>query len=246
MNILLEVKNLSSYYGGIRALDSVSLNIIEGQTTSIIGANGAGKSTLLRTIAGDKAIDSGSITYNGKPLPAHVSDVVAAGISLVPEGRRIFPSLTVRENLIVGTCSHKNYKALFGETLTEVLDLFPILKNRLKQPGGTLSGGEQQMLAVGRALMAKPKLLCLDEPSLGLAPIVIDELFDKIQELNDLHGLTVLLVEQNAFRALDIAHRAYVLNVGRVTMEGGGWELMDNPSIQEEYLGMKQEDAIAN
>jgi branched-chain amino acid transport system ATP-binding protein len=127
-----------------------------------------------------------------------------------------------------------------------VLDLFPILKNRLKQAGGTLSGGEQQMLAVGRALMAKPKLLCLDEPSLGLAPIVIDELFDKIQELNDLHGLTVLLVEQNAFRALDIAHRAYVLNVGRVTMEGGGWELMENPSIQEEYLGMKQEDASVN
>ena len=237
MSILLEVKDLYSYYGGIRALDGVSLNIIEGQTTSIIGANGAGKSTLLRTIAGDKAIDSGSIIFQGKPLPSHVSEVVAAGISLVPEGRRIFPGLTVRENLILGTCAHKDYKALLNETLTEVLDLFPILKDRLKQAGGTLSGGEQQMLAVGRALMAKPKLLCLDEPSLGLAPIVIDELFDKLQELNDIRGLTVLLVEQNAFRALDIAHHAYVLNVGRVTLEGGGWELMDNPSVQEEYLG---------
>ena len=237
MSILLEVKDLSSYYGGIRALDSVSLNVIEGQTTSIIGANGAGKSTLLRTIAGDKAIDSGSITFEGKPLPTHVSDVVASGISLVPEGRRIFPGLTVRENLILGTCAHKDYKAFVNEMLAEVLDLFPILKDRLKQAGGTLSGGEQQMLAVGRALMAKPKLLCLDEPSLGLAPIVVDELFDKLQELNDVHGITVLLVEQNAFRALDIAHRAYVLNVGRVTLEGGGWELMENPSVQEEYLG---------
>ena len=238
MSIAIEITNLSSYYGGIRALDSVSIRVNAGEITSIIGSNGAGKSTLLRTIAGDKAVTHGTITYEGKPLPKQVHEVVAAGISLVPEGRRIFPSLTVRENLLLGTCAHKTYKMQINETLPEVLDLFPLLKTRIKQPGGTLSGGEQQMLAIGRALMACPQVLCLDEPSLGLAPIICDEVFDKIIQLNQERGLTVLMVEQNAFLALDTADRAYVLNAGVVTMEGTGQELIEDPSVIEEYLGV--------
>lgn len=240
MSKLLEVKDLYSYYGGICALDGVSLHINQGEITSIIGSNGAGKSTLMKTIAGDKAINSGSILFAGEPLPKVVHQVVAKGISLVPEGRRIFPSLSVRENLILGTCPHKNFKKAMADSLDEVLELFPILKKRLNQSGGTLSGGEQQMLAIGRAMMAKPRLLCLDEPSLGLAPIIIDEVFDKIQQLNHDLGLTVLLVEQNAYLALDVSHRAYVLNTGRITLEGTGEELANNASVQEEYLGVKR------
>lgn len=242
MNKILEVNNLFSYYGGICALNDVSLYINEGEITSIIGSNGAGKSTLMRTIAGDKKIDKGSILFNGNQLPSSVNQVVSGGISLVPEGRRIFPSLSVKENLILGTCSRKDYKKAMSESLDEVLDLFPILKKRYNQAGGTLSGGEQQMLAIGRALMAKPKVLCLDEPSLGLAPIIIDEVFDKIIQLNEERGLTVLLVEQNAFLALDVAHHAYVLNTGRITLEGTGAELSENPNVQEEYLGVKAEE----
>ncbi len=241
MKKLVEVKNLFSYYGGICALNGISLYINEGQITSIVGSNGAGKSTLMRTIAGDKRIDSGEILFNDKPLSENVHEVVTSGISLVPEGRHIFPALSVRENLILGTCSlkGKDYKRAMNETMEEVLTLFPILGDRIRQSGGTLSGGEQQMLAIGRALMAHPKLLCLDEPSLGLAPIIIDEVFDKIQQLNKEKGLTVLLVEQNAYLALDVADRAYVLNTGRITLEGTGQELADNPSVQEEYLGVK-------
>ena len=239
---LVEVKELYSYYGGICALHGVSLYVNEGEITSIIGSNGAGKTTFMRTIAGDKRAGSGEIFFDGKPLPANVHEVVASGISLVPEGRRIFPALSVRENLIAGTCPRKgkDFKRAMEVTLEEVLTLFPILKNRLRQSGGTLSGGEQQMLAIGRALMANPKLLCLDEPSLGLGPIVIDEVFDKILRLNRESGLTVLLVEQNAFLALDVADRAYVLNTGRIALEGTGQELADNPAVQEEYLGVKQ------
>jgi branched-chain amino acid transport system ATP-binding protein len=235
----LEVKGLHSYYGGICALDGVSLYINAGEITSIIGSNGAGKSTLMRTIAGDKQINSGKLLFDGEPLPGSVHQVVAKGISLVPEGRRIFPALSVRENLILGTCSRKDFKKAMADTLDEVLTLFPILKKRIRQSGGTLSGGEQQMLAIGRALMAQPKLLCLDEPSLGLAPIIIDEVMDKIQQLNQDFGLTVLLVEQNAYLALDVAHRAYVLNTGRITLEGTAQELENNESVQEEYLGKR-------
>ena len=241
MSILLEVKDLHSYYGGICALDGISLHINEGEITSIIGSNGAGKSTLMRTIAGDKSIDAGEILFEGAPFPVNVYEVAARGISLVPEGRRIFPALTVRENLILGTCASSDYKRAMQETLEEVLTLFPILKKRLKQSGGTLSGGEQQMLAIGRALMAHPKLLCLDEPSLGLAPIIIDELFDRIQQLNEELGLTVLLVEQNAYLALDVAHHAYVLNTGHITLEGTGAELAENESVQDEYLGIRRD-----
>lgn len=240
MSNLLEVKDLYSYYGGICALHGVSLNVRKGEITSIIGANGAGKSTLMRTIAGDKPINKGSILFDGKPISDKVHEVVAGGISLVPEGRRIFPQLTVQENLIVGTCTRKMFRGDKDDTLAEVLDLFPILKKRYKQAGGTLSGGEQQMLAVGRALMAQPKLLCLDEPSLGLAPIIINDLFDKIQQLNQDMGMTVLLVEQNAYLALDVAHHAYVLNTGKVTREGTGQELINDPGVQEEYLGVKR------
>ena len=241
MSDLLEVKGLHAYYGGICALSDVSLKVRQGAITAIIGANGAGKSTLLKTIAGDKPINQGTILLDGRPLPGKVHDVVASGISLVPEGRRIFPSLTVEENLILGTCSRKNFKQAMADSLEEVLALFPILKTRYKQAGGTLSGGEQQMLAVARALMAQPKLICLDEPSLGLAPIIIDEMFEKIVQLNRERGMTVLLVEQNAFLALDVAHYGYVLNTGRITLEGTGAELTGNPSVQEEYLGMKTE-----
>ncbi|MGN1028186.1 MAG: ABC transporter ATP-binding protein [Faecousia sp.] len=241
MSNLLEVKNLHAYYGGICALNDVSLNVRQGEITAIVGANGAGKSTLMKTIAGDKSINRGTILFDGKPLPDKVHNVVAGGISLVPEGRRIFPSLTVEENLILGTCSRKNFKQAMNDSLDEVLTLFPILKKRYKQAGGTLSGGEQQMLAVARAMMAQPKLICLDEPSLGLAPIIIDEMFEKIVQLNRERGMTVLLVEQNAFLALDVAHHAYVLNTGRITLEGTGDELAANPSVQEEYLGMKSE-----
>jgi branched-chain amino acid transport system ATP-binding protein len=238
---LVEIKNLYSYYGGICALNGVSLYINEGEITSIVGSNGAGKSTLMRTIAGDKRIDSGEILFKDKPLSQNVHEVVMSGISLVPEGRHIFPALSVRENLILGTCAlnGKEYKRTVNETMEEVLTLFPILGKRIRQSGGTLSGGEQQMLAIGRALMAHPKLICLDEPSLGLAPIIIDEVFDKIQQLNKEKGLTVLLVEQNAYLALDVADRAYVLNTGQITLEGTGQELADDPSVQEEYLGVK-------
>ena len=244
MKKLAEVKDLHSYYGGICALSGISLYINEGEITSIIGSNGAGKSTFMRTIAGDKRIDSGEIIFEGKPLPVNVHEVVAGGISLVPEGRRIFPALSVKENLILGTCSRKgkDYKLAMAETLEEVLTLFPILRKRIRQSGGTLSGGEQQMLAIGRALMARPKLLCLDEPSLGLGPIIINEVFDKIQQLNQETGLTVLLVEQNAYLALDVADRAYVLNTGHITLSGTGQELAENPSVQEEYLGVKSRD----
>ncbi len=239
MSELLNIKDLEVYYGGIHALHGVSISIEEGKIVTIIGSNGAGKSTLLRTIAGDKDFKSGTISFNGAPLPKTANQVVEAGISLVPEGRRIFPNLSVKDNLIVGAHLRKDFKAAMQEDFEEVVTLFPRLKERLSQPGGTLSGGEQQMLAVGRALMARPKLLCLDEPSLGLAPIIIDEMFKKIVQLNKERGQTILLVEQNAFLGLGIAHKAYVLNTGRITMEGTGKELSHDPSVQEEYLGMK-------
>ena len=242
MSTFLEVDSLNVYYGGIHALHDVSLHIEKGEVVTVIGANGAGKSTLLRTIAGDKEAKSGTITFCGERLPTNAYETVSKGISLVPEGRRIFPNLTVKENLIVSTYNRRDDKKAIEDDFEEVLTLFPRLKERLKQSGGTLSGGEQQMLAVGRALMAHPKLLCMDEPSLGLAPIIIDELFEKIQQLNKERGQTILIVEQNAFLALEIANRAYVLKTGSVTREGSGAELLDDPSIQQEYLGMQEID----
>ena len=238
MSSFLEVNHLDVYYGGIHALHNISLHIEEGEIVSIIGANGAGKSTLLRTIAGDKEYKSGSLKFQGEDLPGASHAVVKRGISLVPEGRRIFPNLTVKENLNIGAYSRTN-KAEIAEDYDEVLTLFPRLKERLNQMSGTLSGGEQQMLAVGRALMARPKLLCMDEPSLGLAPIIIDELFDKICQLNKERNQTLLIVEQNAFLALECATRAYVLKTGQITREGTGQDLLNDPMVQQEYLGIQ-------
>ena len=246
MSHFLEVNALEVYYGGIHALHNVSLHIDEGEIVSIIGANGAGKSTLLRSIAGAKDVKSGIIRFQGNPLPPTGHETVAKGISLVPEGRRIFPNLTVRENLMVGAYNRKDMKVAMTEDLDEVLTLFPKLKERINQMGGTMSGGEQQMLAIGRALMARPKLLCMDEPSLGLAPIIIDELFEKIVSLNKERKQTILVVEQNAFLALDVAHRAYILNTGRIVREGTGSELLNDAVVQENYLGMSVEEPASN
>lgn len=237
-NVLLDVKNINVYYGGIHALHDVSIHINEGEIVSIIGSNGAGKSTTMRTIVGEKKVSSGEIIFNGSPLPKAECDVIKGGISLVPEGRRIFSGLTVRENLIIGTYPRRKDKSGIAEDLDEVLQLFPRLKERLKQMAGTLSGGEQQMLAVGRALMSHPKLLLLDEPSLGLAPLVIDEMFQKIVQINKERAQTILLVEQNAFLALAVANRAYVMKTGAISMEGSGKELLKDPSVQENYLGI--------
>lgn len=242
MSNFLDVDSINVYYGGIHALQDVSIHIDEGEIVSVVGANGAGKSTLLRSIAGDKEIKSGTISFCGEKLPSTSYETVSRGISLVPEGRRIFPNLTVKGNLMVSMFNRKDSKEVMEKDFEEVMTLFPRLRERLKQKGGTLSGGEQQMLAIGRALMARPKLLCMDEPSLGLAPIIIDELFDKIVQLNKERGQTILIVEQNAFLALEVAHRAYVIKTGQVTREGTGEELLNDPTIQQEYLGMQQSD----
>ena len=235
---ILEVKNLEVYYGGIHALHDINMHMNQGEIISIIGANGAGKFTLLKTIAGDKEKKSGNILFEGMDAPKKAYLAVKDGICLVPEGRRIFANLTVKENLRIGAFLEKK-SPVINHLYEEVFELFPRLKERINQMGGTLSGGEQQMLAVGRALMAQPKLLMLDEPSLGLAPIVIDEMFEKIVQINKELGTTILLVEQNAFIALDVAHRGYILSVGKVTMEGKASDLMDNPIVQESYMGVK-------
>ena len=236
MSKFLEVDSLNVYYGGIHALQDVSLYIDEGEIVSVVGTNGAGKSTLLRAIAGDKAIKSGTVTFCGERLPHTAYETMAKGISLVPEGRRIFPNLTVKENLIVSTFSRKDPKESIEKDFEEVLALFPRLRERLKQRGGTLSGGEQQMLAVGRALMAKPKLIMMDEPSLGLAPIVVRGIFEIIREINR-QGITVLLIEQNANMALKIADWAYVMQTGSILMQGPGEELAANEEVKAAYLG---------
>ena len=243
--ILLDIKDLDVYYGGIHALHRINMVVEQGEIVSIIGANGAGKSTLLNTIAGDKDKKNGAIIFEGAPAPTRAHQSVERGIVLVPEGRRIFVNLTVKENLRAGAFLEKR-NGIVNDLYTEVFDLFPRLKERQNQMGGTLSGGEQQMLAVGRAMMARPKLMMLDEPSLGLAPIVIDEMFEKIQQINrDLireinkQGKTILLVEQNAFIALEVAHRGYVLSVGHIAMQGNARDLMEDPTVQTTYLGIK-------
>lgn len=237
-NKILEINNLDVYYGGIHALHDINMYVNKGQIVSIIGANGAGKSTLLNTIAGDKEKKNGTILFKGEPTPTRTYQAVERGISLVPEGRRIFVNLTVKENLRTGAFLEKN-KGVVNDLYNEVFDLFPRLKERQNQMSGTLSGGEQQMLAVGRALMAKPELMMLDEPSLGLAPIIIDEMFDKIQKINRELGTTIILVEQNAYIALDVAHYAYVLSVGRVGIQGKAEQLRDDPIVQKTYMGVK-------
>jgi len=233
----LDVADLEVYYGGIHALHSVNLRVAEGEMVAVIGANGAGKSTLLNTIAGVVSYSSGSIKLAGQPLPRQSFQVVKEGVTLVPEGRRIFAPLTVRENLRLGAFTRTDAAGI-AEAMERVFELFPVLRERINQLGGTLSGGEQQMLAVGRALMSNPRLLLLDEPSLGLAPLLVDSLFDAVIRLNETSGLTILLVEQNASLALSISHRAYVLKTGQIIMEGEGHELANDPRVRESYLGV--------
>ncbi|HHE71712.1 MAG TPA: ABC transporter ATP-binding protein [Chloroflexi bacterium] len=233
---LLEVKDLSVSYGAIRALHGISFHVDEGEIVTLIGANGAGKSTTLRTISGLLPVEEGEITYDGESIVgAEASRIVRKGIVHVPEGRRIFAPLTVRENLEMGAFTRRD-KAEIEASMERVFRLFPRLKERLEQTGGTLSGGEQQMLAVGRALMAQPRLLLMDEPSMGLAPILVEEIFDIIREINQ-EGVTILLVEQNAHMALSVANRGYVLETGIVELEGSAQELAENPQVRAAYLG---------
>ncbi|MCR5256808.1 MAG: ABC transporter ATP-binding protein [Desulfovibrio sp.] len=234
---MLELRQVNTYYGKIQALQDVSIRIDDGEIVTLIGANGAGKSTTLMTVCGILHPRSGEIVWNGAPihqLPPH--DIVKLGISQVPEGRLIFPELTVRENLDLGAFL-RNDRDGIARDLDYVFELFPILKERISQQGGTLSGGEQQMLAVARALMARPKLLLLDEPSLGLAPIIIQQIFSIIQKVNA-DGTTVFLVEQNANQALRIAHRGYVMENGRIAMEGSAEALLASEEVRKAYLGM--------
>ena len=235
---MLEIKDLHVSYGGIQALRGVSLTVPEGKIVTLIGANGAGKSTLMRTISGLVKAQSGSILWNGQELLGKpIDQIVASGIAMSPEGRRVFVDLTVLENLKIGAYLRKD-KAETEKDLEWVYSLFPRLKERSWQSAGTLSGGEQQMLAVGRALMSKPKLLMLDEPSLGLAPIVVREIFDIIRTVNQ-QGITVLLNEQNANMALKVADYAYVLETGTLTLSGTGAELLTNEQVKAAYLGKK-------
>ena len=233
---MLTVEGLVTAYGKIEALHSLSFEVQEGEIVTLIGANGAGKSTTLRTISGLQQPKAGRITFLGQPIqgaPPHV--VTAKGIIHVPEGRRIFPQLTVRENLELGAFLRKDRSAI-GAAIDRVFDLFPRLKERAGQKGGTLSGGEQQMLAIGRGLMSQPKLLMLDEPSMGLAPVIVETIFETILRLNG-EGITILLVEQNANLALAMADRGYVLETGRILFAGSGPELLASPQVRQAYLG---------
>ena len=233
---MLKIDNLHVSYGGIRALQGVSLVVPEGKIVTLIGANGAGKSTTLRTISGLVKADSGSITYEGQELLGMpINKILEKGIALVPEGRRVFTNLSVLENLRIGAYL-RNDKAQIEKDLQWVYELFPRLKERSWQMAGTLSGGEQQMLAVARALMSKPKVIMMDEPSLGLAPLVVKGIFDIIRQIND-QGVTVLLIEQNANMALKVADFAYVLETGRITLTGTGRELLVNEDVKKAYLG---------
>ena len=236
---MLKVNDLVVSYGGIEALKGISLEVPEGKIVTLIGANGAGKSTLLRSIIGLVKPDSGSITYGEKQLIGlNSQQIVENGITLVPEGRRVFPNLTVLENLQIGAYLRKDKDGI-EKDIRWIYDLFPRLEERSWQMAGTLSGGEQQMLAVGRALMCRPKVLMLDEASLGLAPLIIKDIFNIIQEINR-QGMTILLIEQKANMALKIADIAYVLETGRITMTGSGGELLENPEIKAAYLGKKK------
>jgi branched-chain amino acid transport system ATP-binding protein len=233
----LEIKDLHVHYGKIEAIKGISVTVNQGEIVTLIGANGAGKTTTLKTISGLRKVSSGSIVFDGQDIsdmPAH--DRVDLGISQAPEGRGIFPGMTVLENLEMGKFHRKNRKTEMSEDLEKVYTLFPRLKERVSQAGGTLSGGEQQMLAIGRALMARPKVLLLDEPSMGLAPQMIANIFRIITEINK-QGVTILLVEQNAQQALSRAHRAYVLETGSITKEAKAKDLLNDPHVKAAYLG---------
>ena len=237
-NTLLKVDNLHVYYGSIHAIKGISFEVNEGEIVTLIGANGAGKSTTLNTVAGLLKPRSGSILLHDQNIVGVPADkIVSKGMALCPEGRRIFLQMTVLENLEMGGYTRPNSE--LEESIENVYDHFPRLKERYKQVAGTLSGGEQQMLAMGRALMSKPKLMMMDEPSLGLAPLIIKDIFNIIQEINS-RGMTILLIEQNANMALKVAHQAYVLETGKITMSGTGQELLENPDIKAAYLGKKR------
>ena len=241
---LLTLRGVKTFYGSIMALGGVDVDVNEGEIVTIIGANGAGKSTLMMTICGTPQAREGSIVFDGRNithLPTH--EIVRARIAQSPEGRRIFPRMTVLENLQLGAALSK--PEYFVEDVNKIFRLFPILDRRSDQRGGTLSGGEQQMLAIGRALMSRPRLLLLDEPSLGLAPLLVRQIFSSIRELNEREGLTVLLVEQNAHHALKLAHRGYVLVNGQITMQGSGRELLAKPEIRAAYLEGKRRPEVA-
>jgi branched-chain amino acid transport system ATP-binding protein len=239
--MLFEVKDLHVRYGAIHALKGISLQVQEKEIVTLIGPNGAGKTTLLRTISGVLKPSAGEILFhdsNGNDLRLHTMpphQIVARGVAQVPEGRQIFPNLTVRENLELGAYSRKD-RYHQGEEFQRIFDLFPRLKERLKQSAGTLSGGEQQMLAIGRALMAAPRLLLLDEPSLGLAPTLVQQIFARLKEINQ-QGVAILLVEQDAYLALETAHRAYVLETGTIALEGPSQEMLQRPEVKKAYLG---------
>ncbi len=232
---LLSVRGVKTYYGNIIALKGVDMDVHEGEIVTLIGANGAGKSTLMMTIFGNPRAREGTITYAGQDItrmPTH--EIARMSIAQSPEGRRIFPRMSVFENLQMGASI--NGMAHFDQDLERVCTLFPRLKERLQQRGGTLSGGEQQMLAIARALMSRPKLLLLDEPSLGLAPLIVKQIFSIIKELNEKDGMTVFLVEQNAYHSLKLAHRGYVMVTGNITLSGTGKELLENPQVRAAYL----------
>ena len=232
---MLQLVNVESYYGGIHALKGIDVLVKKGEIVTLIGSNGAGKSTTLKTISGLVKVKTGNIIYNGQEIsnkPAHETTLL--GIAHVPEGRRIFSKLSVKENLLMGAFSVKN-KNVINERMERVFHYFPKLKDRIEQKGGTMSGGEQQMLAIGRALMMEPDLLMLDEPSMGLAPIIVEQIFEIIKELNR-EGITILLVEQNAYQALQIANRGYVIQTGEIKLQGNGYDLITNEEVREAYL----------
>lgn len=235
--MFLDVKDLNVYYGAIHALHGISFDIKQGEIVTLIGANGAGKSTTLRAVSGLIRPRSGSVTFQGQNITLTPAEqIVRMGISHVPEGRKIFAPLTVRENLEMGAYTRSD-RAEIQQSMERVFASFPRLKERINQLGGTLSGGEQQMLATGRGLMSRPNLLLLDEPSMGLSPLLVEEIFRIIVEINK-QGTSILLVEQNALMALSIAHRAYVLETGRVVLSGDAKELAENPHVRSAYLGM--------
>jgi branched-chain amino acid transport system ATP-binding protein len=234
--LLLDVKDIHVFYGNIEAVKGMSFRVNRGEIVTLIGANGAGKTTTLRTVSGLLRPREGAIFYEGQRvdlLPAH--EIVGLGVAQSPEGRRIFPRMSVRENLDMGAFIRRD-AAGQREDLDRIMELFPILKERARQAAGTLSGGEQQMLAMGRALMARPKLLLLDEPSMGLAPIVVQRIFDTIGDINS-QGVTILLVEQNAAQALSLAHRGYVIETGRIVLEDAASSLLENEQVRKAYLG---------
>lgn len=235
---MLKIRNVETYYGNIQALKNISMDVQEGEIITLIGANGAGKSTTLMTLCGVVPATKGTIEFQGRDITGMPADQIAAlGISQVPEGRRIFPYLTVMENLDMGTFLRKD-KDQIKQDLNNVFQMFPILAERKNQQGGTLSGGEQQMLAISRAIMSKPKLLLLDEPSLGLAPIIIKQIFNIIKTINQEYKTTIFLVEQNANLALKVADRGYVMETGTITMTDTGEKLLANEEVKKAYLGM--------